>query len=207
MLPLGSRDPQIWGQPNKNDEHQTPLCGICIFMATSTHTWVCIHAYGTKHTERSEVFCFIVSLELYDVISYAIHFSLPYCVSFWLPVCLSVPSMYTVYHLHVYPQRPEESIRFPGTGIIYRWLKADWHVGVGIWIRSTGRATSALDCWASSPALSLCIMMLELLHLLLSRDPHPTGLNYSLVLSHLDWCGAGMEHSVSVTPFLKVSFL
>lgn len=125
----------------------------------------------------------------------------------FLPVCLSVLSMYTVYHLHVYPQRPEESIRFPGTGIIYRWLKADWHVGVGIWIRSTGRATSALDCWASSPALSLCIMMLELLHLLLSRDPHPTGLNYSHVLSHLDWCGAGMEHSVSVTPFLKVSFL
>ena len=46
-------------------------------------------------------------------------------------------------------QKPEEGVRFPGTGITYRWLwVAIWVLGIQC--RSSAR-TNALNCWAISP--------------------------------------------------------
>ena len=57
-----------------------------------------------------------------------------------------------VHHVYIVPERPEESAGFPENGVT---RSCELPCELGIELRSSGRATNALNHWAISPALNL----------------------------------------------------
>lgn len=132
-----------------------------------------VHTCIQYNAQGSEVLRFTGSRELY-VLNYVIHFFLSYCVRV-LPGCMYVLSMYTCVAPACMSSEARRRQRISWNWNYIQMVKKLTDMWVlGSELRSTGRATSALNFLLIFPApLSIYKMMLELLNLLPSCDNPP----------------------------------